>query len=115
MEVNNWSKYNLEDKKFLINLSIQNRNYLTTVNSLLLAMVVGMSGFAVALYGLLASLKLVNQTAISIILVIVLVGMWAHWFSVHMKGVKFIAKLNSQYQEIHKTIHPELFKGGYVY
>ncbi|MEM4153006.1 MAG: hypothetical protein QXK80_02745 [Candidatus Pacearchaeota archaeon] len=110
-----WDKYTKEDKKFLINLSIQNRNYLTTVNNLLLAMTIGMSGFATALYGLFISLGLISQNIANTLLVILLLGMWTHWYIVHIKYVKFIKTLNEQYQKIHKTIHPELFKGGYYY
>jgi uncharacterized membrane-anchored protein len=110
-----WKKYSKEDRKFLINLSVQNRNYLASVSSILLAMVVGMSGFAVALYSLFVSLNLISQKTANIALIIIVLGMWAHWFIVHIKGVGHMKNLNIQYQEIHKTLHPELFKKGAGY
>ncbi|NMB67103.1 hypothetical protein GYA25_03530 [Candidatus Woesearchaeota archaeon] len=114
----NWEKYSKEDRKFLIELSINNRNYLASIYLGLYTLLFSFSALMISLYSFylsFAGLKKESFTIGAIILLLIVLS----WIiipkilqSIIHTGVK---NLNKQYQEIHKTIHPELFRGDYYY
>jgi len=104
-----------EDKKFLIQITISNRNYLGTIKSLLLAIVIGLTAFLIALYSMLVSLGLVSQSIANIIGVIILVAMWSHWYYWHKKIVGDARRLNEQYQEYLFDVYPQLKNSKFIH
>ena len=102
----NWKKYSKSDKENLVRISILNRNHLYTLSAFVFS-------------AMLSSLALVISTSQTnplvssiVILVIIIVGMIGFTLLINSAD-----KFNKQYQEIHKTMHPELLKkgSGFIY
>ena len=113
----NWKKYSKGDRKFLINLSIENRNFLTNVYIGLYTMLIAFTALLISICSIYVSIVGLNLNSLSGIVIISLLIIISWIFvPIYLKKIhKGIKNLNNQYQEIHKTIHPELFKGGYYY
>lgn len=113
----NWNKYSKEDRKFLIQLSIENRNFLTQVYLGLYSMLFAFSALLISIYSMYFSIVGSNKTSITIgCFILFLIILYWVFIPRYLKIIHpRIRNLNQQYQEIHKTLHPELFKGGYYY
>jgi len=114
----NWKKYSKEDRKFLINLSISNRDYCKSIALFIYSTLISVSALMISLYSIGVSISGLSKLTIYIgIGLLILIGViWIFVWKNYRKIVKnWIPKLNNQYQDIHKTIHPELFGGGGYY
>ncbi len=113
-----WKKYSKEDRKFLIGLSISNREYVSTVAIFIYSTLISVSALLLSIYSIGVSISgLTNYMIYTGIGILILIGI--SWLlilkSFRKMTKKWVPELNKQYQEIHKTIHPELFKGGYYH
>lgn len=114
-----WKKYSKEERKFLINLTLINRDYVRNGAIFIYGLSFSSSAFLISIYSLILSLVGVNTATIisGILILILLLLSWILIMKNFKKMIKvFVPSLTKQYQEIHKTLHPELFKeGGYFY
>jgi hypothetical protein len=114
----NWEKYSKEDRKFLINLSIMNRDYCAQIYAFLYSFLISFSALMIAIYSIYFSIAGLNQTSVilGIFFLILIVISWIIIPRLLKKKVwGGLHNLNKQYQEIFKSLNPELFEGGYFY
>jgi hypothetical protein len=105
-----WKKYSKEDRKFLINLSIANREYCSTVAIFIYSTLVSISAFILSLYSIAISITKFNKNMVyvGIFILIILLLTWVITLKIFRKITgKWVTDLNKQYQIIHKTIHPD--------
>lgn len=113
-----WERYSKDDKKFIIDLTISNREYTSTVAIFIYSTLISISALLISLYSIAISLfgisKLMIYVGIEILLIVIL--SWILVYGLFRKMTKYwIPSLNKQYQNILKTIYPELFKEGFFY
>jgi hypothetical protein len=111
----NWSSYPEDDKKFLIQLSISNRNYLVTIAIFIYSTLVSITALLVSLYSIQFSIIGFDLIWLLFFIIIILIYWIVALISFNKLAKVYIKKLNNQYQDIHKTLHPELFKNVEYY
>lgn len=114
----NWNKYTKQDREFLINVTLSNRDFTTTVAIFIYSGLISVTALIISIYSVMISAIGFNLRSIKagIFILIIIVVLWTitlRYFKRSSK--KFITNLNSQYQNIHRTIHPELFSGKEEY
>ena len=79
---------------------------------------ISVSALIIAIYSVGVSISGLNSFMVYMgIGILLLIGISWIFILINYRRItkKWIPSLNTQYQEIHKTIHPELFDGGYYY
>lgn len=113
-----WSKYSKDDRKFLIEVSIANREFCRTIAMFIYSTLISVSALLIAIYSVGVSISGLTETMIYIgIGILIIIGLsWIFVTRYYRKITKkWIPSFNDQYQEIHKSLHPELFKGGWLH
>ena len=113
-----WKKYNKKDREFLIKVTLANRDYSMNVAAVLYSILISISALIISLYSISISIIGISKKTLIIggILILIILVMWLTSLRITNRiSRSFVKNLNSQYQNIHRTLHPELFKGGYHY
>ena len=95
------------DKQFLINVNLSNRQFLTTINTLLLALAVAFTSLFMAIYTVLISIGL-NKLYLGGILIILIILIRTIWFILNKRTNNALKKINEQYQKIFFELYPPL-------
>lgn len=98
-----------EDKKFLINISLHNRQFLIVSMSLLLAIFLAFTTLIIVIfYNLLVPSKIVRLYAANISVAILLLVVWVLWYALHAILSNYTKKFNEQYQKYFSELYPHL-------
>jgi len=105
-------KLSEEDKKFLLKLSVDNRNYLTTIAYILLTVTFSMSAFIFSILSVLISLKLMVEYLpyLAIFLFTIIGIIWYILGNEWKKDFERAKKLQEQYERELKELYPKLEK-----
>lgn len=105
---------NKKDKKFLINLNLNNRNYLVTLSSIISNWTFSLTIFILAIIALIFSILRINKFTmiISMLLMLFILIAWIKGWREVKKNIKFSIEFNKQYQKYYKELYPRL-KGKY--
>jgi hypothetical protein len=104
-----------EDKKFLINLSIYNRDFLLGINSVRLSMAVALTAVLTSLFSILLSLRLIDAAYASLLSLIVLAVIWIGWWRSSKKMRQRLDMIHSQYKDYIEDLYPELKDSDFHY
>jgi amino acid permease len=104
-----------EDKMFLINTSIYNRDFLLSITNIRLSLVVAATAVVASIFSILLTLKLINPFYSSIISVIVLFIVWLNWYIVNKRLRKRINQIQKQYRHYLTEVYPEIKDSDFYY
>lgn len=104
-----------EDKKFLINTSLYNRDFLLGINSIRLSLVVAMTAVVASLFSILLTLKLLNPIYSSLLSLILLAIIWINWYQTNRRLRKRITQIQKQYRKYLTEIYPEIKDSEFYY
>jgi len=102
-------KLTKEDKKFLINLNLSNRDYLTNCANIILSLAMSFSAIIFVGYSIYLSIIGLNYNSLTVggVILFVLSPYWVWSTNQYTRNVKRAMKFNKQYQKYYF----ELFSG----
>jgi len=100
------------DKKFLINLNLSNRDYLTNCANMLMSFLLGFSAIMVAIYSIYVSWIGLNKNSlvVGLIFLLALTPYWIWSLYQYKKAIKNSKVFNGQYQKYLFEVYPQAKK-----
>lgn len=105
-------KLDKEDNKFLINLNLSNRDYLTNCANMIISFLLGFSAVMVALYSIYVSWIGLSKNSlfVGLIFLLALTPYWIWSLYQYKKAIKNSKRFNDQYQKYLFEIYPNVKK-----
>jgi ABC-type transport system involved in cytochrome bd biosynthesis fused ATPase/permease subunit len=108
-------KLSKEDVKFLINTSIYNRDYLLSINSNLLSLIVAVTAVVASIFSIFLTLNLVSPLLLGLISVIIIAAVWGLWYRSTKKLRNRIRRIQKQYRAHLTEIYPDIKDSDFYY
>ncbi len=102
------SELSKEDKQFLINITLLNRQFLVTLQTLMLSLAVALTSLIASIFALLITFKLEYKVLYGVIGVVLILGIWIHWYILYKKNWPSLKNTNEQYQKYFFEVYPSL-------
>lgn len=109
------AKLSKEDMKFLINTSIHNRDYLLSINSIMLSLVVAVTAVIASIFSIFVSLRLVNPVYLGVFSVFVIAVTWVFWYRSNKKLRGRIRQIQKQYRTHLTHLYPDIKDSDFYY
>jgi|SRR3989344_3550975 len=104
------NKNEKEDKQFLINLSLSNRDSLINVANILISICLAFSAFIISIYSIYVSVVGANKNSliVGLICLTTITPYWIWSLREYKKNVRNAGNFNLQYQNYLFKVYPEL-------
>ena len=105
-----------DDKQFLVEITLYNRDFLTTCANLILFQLFAFTAVMLSICSIIISIFGVKESIIPLIVIIIpLILYW--WWSIkqYKQIVKNVKNVNEQYQKYFFEIYPKLKKKGFYH
>lgn len=109
------AKLTKEDMKFLINTSIYNRDYLLSINNIMLSLVVAVTAVIASIFSIFVSLRLINALYLGIFSVLVIAATWIYWYRTNKKLRGRIKHIQKQYRTYLTHLYPGIKDSDFYY
>ena len=103
-----------DKKKFLIKVTLSNRQFLITITNIQLAFAIAFTSLLTAIYGLLVTLGS-DKIYFGIITLVLVSVLWAGWYIKNKKILNDTQNLTKQYQQYLFELYPELKDNGFLH
>lgn len=102
---------NRKDKKFWLNLSLKNRDFLTSCANLLLSQLCAITAILISVCSLIISVVGLKNSVISLVIIGVFLSIYWSWtINKYKQLTKGIKNLNDQYQKYLFELYPHMKK-----
>lgn len=108
-------KLSKEDIKFLINTSIYNRDYLLSINSNILSLIVAVTAVVASIFSIFLTLNLVNPLILGAISMVIIIAVWYLWFRANKRLRTRIRTIQKQYRKHLTEIYPDIKDSDFYY
>ena len=102
-------KYNKEDKKFLINLYLKNRDFLTTLSHIQMTWLLSISAFIISTFSFLISTQILTNYVLYVFIpmMTILALLWIKIGKNVRQSLGGAKKFNEMYQKYYFDLYPE--------